>query len=172
MSNFSNEVEAWHDFFMLAGTAAATLMGLLFVALSLRIDIRAQSKDSFMRATAGHSFMSYLCVLLFSLFFLIPNQDPTSLAVSVLLTSVFPLAVMARAIKRYRNVPEMKPESFRWRLLVPTGCFLTGVLVAIGIFLSEESAIGWFVAVIAFLLTVPTRNAWAMLAESNDDPRI
>lgn len=42
VSNFSNDVEAWHDFFMLAGTAAATLMGLLFVALSLRIDIRAE----------------------------------------------------------------------------------------------------------------------------------
>jgi hypothetical protein len=31
--------EAWHDFYLLSGTAAVTLVGLLFVALSLHIEI-------------------------------------------------------------------------------------------------------------------------------------
>lgn len=85
MSDFAQEIEAWNAFFTLAGGAAATLMGLLFVAITLRTDIRAQISGSLQKTTASHSFVGYLCVLLFSLFFLIPNQDSTSIGWEILL---------------------------------------------------------------------------------------
>jgi hypothetical protein len=31
-------LEAWHDFYLLSGTASATLAGLLFVSLSFNLD--------------------------------------------------------------------------------------------------------------------------------------
>ena len=35
MLTFAQTIEQWRDFYILAGTAAATLIGLLFVSLSL-----------------------------------------------------------------------------------------------------------------------------------------
>ena len=36
---YQAEVSGWHDFYLLAGTASATLVGLLFVGLSLHLRI-------------------------------------------------------------------------------------------------------------------------------------
>jgi hypothetical protein len=35
MDPFVQAVEGWHDFYMMIGTASATLVGLLFIAISL-----------------------------------------------------------------------------------------------------------------------------------------
>jgi hypothetical protein len=37
MEAFTQAVEGWHDFYLMIGTAAATLVGLLFVSLSLNV---------------------------------------------------------------------------------------------------------------------------------------
>ena len=37
--SFQTALSGWHDFYILAGTAAATLVGLLFVGLSLHLRI-------------------------------------------------------------------------------------------------------------------------------------
>ena len=39
MQTFAQYLDRWHNFYMLAGTAAATLIGLLFVALTLSIEV-------------------------------------------------------------------------------------------------------------------------------------
>ena len=43
---FAAAVAAWHDFYLLAGTAAATLIGLIFVALSLNPEVMADDGRS------------------------------------------------------------------------------------------------------------------------------
>jgi hypothetical protein len=36
---YAETVQSWHDFYLTAGAAAATLVGLLFVGLSLHISV-------------------------------------------------------------------------------------------------------------------------------------
>jgi len=43
--SFQAAVGGWHDFYLLAGTAAATLVGLLFVGLSLHLRIVIASSE-------------------------------------------------------------------------------------------------------------------------------
>ena len=38
MNGFETTVERWHDYYVAAGGAAAVLLGLLFVSLSLHLD--------------------------------------------------------------------------------------------------------------------------------------
>jgi hypothetical protein len=49
------EVSGWHDFYMLAGAASATLVGLLFVGLSLhlRIVVTTSEVRSLARVTSS-----------------------------------------------------------------------------------------------------------------------
>ena len=48
-------MEGWHDFFLMSGTAAATLVGLLFVAVTLHVQaiVRPETRGAhdFARAT-------------------------------------------------------------------------------------------------------------------------
>ena len=39
MNDFQTSLAAWETFYLLAGTAAATLIGLLFIAISIHIDV-------------------------------------------------------------------------------------------------------------------------------------
>jgi hypothetical protein len=170
VSEFAREVETWHDFFMLSGTAAATLLGLLFVAVSLRPDIRSQNNDSFQRTIVGHSFSNYLAVLLFSLYFLIPNQDRTGFAVEFFLTSLFPLVNLIRSFLRLRESPELTRGDRLWIFAIPMLCYLAGMIVAILLYTIDDSEISWFVPIVAFLLAVPTRSSLELILESDGSP--
>ena len=50
----------WHDFFLLAGTAAVTLLGLLFVALSLHLDLLVCNEGAYLKAIALEAFFSFI----------------------------------------------------------------------------------------------------------------
>jgi hypothetical protein len=45
MEAFTQTVEGWHDFYLMIGTAAATLVGLLFVSLSLNVDVITREEN-------------------------------------------------------------------------------------------------------------------------------
>lgn len=168
MSQFAQDIAAWSDFFELAGTAAAALMAVLFVAVTLRTDIRAQHTDSLQKTIASHSFVSYLCVLLFSLFFLIPEQDSTALALEIALTCAYPIYDISTSYRRLRSSPDLKNGDRFWRFLLPLLCYIGGLAVATAFMLNDDSEIHWFVTVIALLLIVPTRNAWVLMLESQE----
>jgi len=53
---FAREVARWHDFYMLVGTASATLAGLLVVARSLHLDKLVGDAHRGLKAVAGQRF--------------------------------------------------------------------------------------------------------------------
>jgi hypothetical protein len=169
MSDFATHVDIWSDFFMLSGTAAATLIGLLFVAISLRTDIRSQREDSYLRTTASHSFQNYLSVLLISLYFQIPDSTPASIAWPIILTALFPAISLARAARRHRTAFRIHGRAFTWQFAIPICCYLGAMTVGEGLLWQEEDGIDWLIPVIACLLMIPTRNAWHMLVASTED---
>ena len=69
MTPFQEEVQTWTNLFALAGGASATIIGLLFVAISLRTDIRKAEDTSLDRTVVGHNFFMLLVVLLISIYF-------------------------------------------------------------------------------------------------------
>ena len=58
-------LKEWHDFYVLVGTAGATLLALLFVAVSLGVGFLTEERQS-----ATHTFMSPVVVHFTSVFFL------------------------------------------------------------------------------------------------------
>src|SRR5438445_501619 len=89
----------WHDFYILAGTAAATLVGLLFVGLSLHLRIVVASSE--VRSLARVTLANFGAILFVALFMVIP-QDRSTAAVeliasrlpSLIIPTPSPLAVI------------------------------------------------------------------------------
>jgi hypothetical protein len=157
--------EAWHDFYLMAGTAAVTLVGLLFVALSLHVEVLFRKEHADFRELAAEAFQGYLYVLITALIFLLPAEDGHMLALIYAVVNVAMLVrTAARAPKFFaahkaRGGAKMK----RWRILVPGLAYVMGLLAVYQWWNgSIQSAIGFFSPVV-MMLAASTRTAWDLL---------
>ena len=64
----------WHDFYLLVGTASATLVGLMFVAASIGASIFNQDRQPAMSAFIGSTVVHFSAVLLICILAAIPSH--------------------------------------------------------------------------------------------------
>ena len=82
MTPFDELLKSWEAFYLAVATAAATLVGLLFVAVSVNIQLLRGPEGPHHRDIAGRTFGDFLFTLMLSLVLLIPHQEPVGLAVA------------------------------------------------------------------------------------------
>lgn len=72
-------MQGWLNFYAMTGAAAATLLGLLFVSVSLNADVILGPAHRHSKRLAEQAFQNYLCVLLVSLLVAFPGISMLSL---------------------------------------------------------------------------------------------
>ncbi|MGI9255062.1 MAG: hypothetical protein ACR2J8_15065, partial [Thermomicrobiales bacterium] len=72
IATYSQELQPWQNFYNLTGTATATLMGLLFVSLSLNPALVTAPSQSHIRAWAGQTMSNLIALLLLSMLCMMP----------------------------------------------------------------------------------------------------
>ena len=160
---FQTTVQDWHDFYMVAGGASATLVGLLFVGLSLHLRVVVARPE--VRSLASVTLTNFGLVLLTALFGLIP-QEPVSLGYDLIISGAISAVIVApslRAASRSRTRTLRVPRLFmRFGVsaLAYAGAVAAGVLVGRG---SYGTGLGWLAAVAIALLVVALRNSWDLL---------
>ena len=165
-------VGGWHDFYILAGTAAATLVGLLFVGLSLHLRIVITSSE--VRSLARVTLANFGLVLFVALFMVLPEGQSTA-ALQLIASGVVSLAIitpsLVSAARSEGRTLDMRRRD-RARLALRFG--LSGVsylaVIVAGILLgsSMASAFTWLVVAIFVLLVVSLRNTWDLLVTVGD----
>ena len=80
---FSALVESWHEFYLMAGTAAVTLVGLLFVSLSMHLDVLLHHSRAHLLDLARQTLLAFVYVMLVSLMILVPPSTPRLLATTI-----------------------------------------------------------------------------------------
>lgn len=169
MDELATTLNDWTDFYVAISAAAATLMGLLFVSVSLKSEIYADPRYPDLRATAVNTFASFLFLLLDALYVLIPHQSTATLGWTLVITTVFQLRVMAdelRNVLRTVSLRGVTAELF-WRLILPFISAMVVLGVGIGLLFGEESSLDWLVSAVIAMLVTATRNAWYLLLETN-----
>jgi hypothetical protein len=91
-------VRDWHDFYVLAGTAAATLAGLMFVAASLGASIFSEEHRGPLRAFLTPTVVHFAAVLFACLLVMIPTQSWQTLGVLLGVLGVAGSAYCARIV--------------------------------------------------------------------------
>ena len=76
-------LEHWHDFYMLVGTAAAALLALLFVAVSLGAGVLSRETSGPTRTYMSPVAFHFTAVLFVAAVALVPSH--TQLSLSILL---------------------------------------------------------------------------------------
>ena len=168
MSDFAQLVSDWETFYLLAGTAAATLIGLLFIAVSIHIEIFNRQPYSHLSHFAALTFNCFFYVLLISILFLIPNQSPLGVGIPLVvlggLTTINAI-IQQRASRKvqFRSEGARLASRFNVPILTLFGLTVIGVLVI----LKYAWSFYFLVAVIILLLGSAAQNAWALLVVSD-----
>jgi hypothetical protein len=172
MDAFAQAIEGWHDFYMMVGTAAATLIGLLFVSLSLNVDVITHEPNADLRVLAAQTFTSFICVLIFAVLFLIPRQGPQGLGLPLLGIDGIGLYTTARRfLEMRRNRPRAWGRgSLARRFAIPTLCFATAMIIAASVLLGRTSGLYWLVPVMILLIWDASINAWNLLLRLREPP--
>jgi hypothetical protein len=155
----------WHEFYALLGTAAAALVALLFVAVSIATDVLTPEPES-RRNTA--TYMSpvvfhYANILFLSLIAMIPTQTQESFAIVIAVASIgsfgYSLLVMVRV---HRNSISDLSDRLGYGA-VPVLCYATG-LISSWLMLKEQPAgLDLLAAAALALLVTNIRNAWDLM---------
>ena len=157
--------EAWHDFYLMAGTAAVTLVGLLFVSLSLHVEILFKPQHQDFRELAAQAFQGYLYVMITALAFLLPAENGLILVIMYAFINVIMLGrTLARApaffaAHRARGGKARQ----RWRFFIPAMAYVMGILAVVQWLAGRTQAgLGFFTPVV-MMLAASTRTSWDLL---------
>jgi len=166
--------QRWHDFYIVAGTAAATLVGLLFVGLSLHLRVILSRSE--VRSLARVTLANFGLILFVSLFMVIP-QGSSSVSPELIGSGVVSLTVIAPSLVAAGRSRTRTLRSFQLVLrfglsaLGYVGVIIAGALLGNGF---DDSAFSWLVVVAVVLLFVSLRNSWDLLVSvgaATLDPR-
>src|SRR5829696_3024434 len=94
---FAQALVEWTGFYTLMGGAAATLLGLLFVAVSMRLNIFHQSEVADVRDFAAFTFGTFLVAIAVAGLAIAPHAHRFTLALSLLLIGIVALFAIGRA---------------------------------------------------------------------------
>jgi len=103
---FEEALLGWHDFYLAAAGAAAALLGLLFVGVSINLGALNAAERIDLRERASQAFTNLTFVLVLALSVLIPQEDAKSLAIAcgiLVAIGVVRMAARLRAISRAWN---------------------------------------------------------------------
>jgi hypothetical protein len=154
-------LHAWHEFYLLVGTAAATVLALLFVAVSLGAGHLTSQNQAPTR-----TFMSPVVIHFTSVFFiaavcLIPSHGPVFFSALIAVTAVLGIAVSTvisvQVIRK--EWTQYVPDYLAYGLL-PVAAYLALLIAGIMVYAETKYAPEVLAGALLGLTIVNIRNAW------------
>ena len=163
MRTFADILAKWQPFYSTLATACATLTGLIFVALSSNAFIVRRTENAGLVAIARLVFGELVMVLMVSLMFLIPNQQPLGLAVPlIILGAAWTVgSIWLRGLQKPGKYGISKLMTPRVSQLGGLGILVTGVALLWRLW----AAFYWLVFMLGALLASAAVNSWVLLIQ-------
>jgi hypothetical protein len=168
---WAQQLEAWHDFYVILGSAAAGLTGLMFVVVSLRQGPAVPRSTAAVRAFLTPTVVFFTTIVLVSATMTVPPLPEPVLGGLLAAGGVGALVYMAitRVHSLWRESNLDRPDWFWYAGLPMLGY---GLLTAAGIgLLARVGAALYLVGATMLLLLVNgIRNAWDLVIWTTRQP--
>ena len=157
----------WHDFFLVTGTGAAALAGLVFVAMSINLDVVAQNATHRGRAInmlTGFTAAFAICALA-----LMGGQSHQAVGAEWLVVATAAALIYVgnyvQAAKRGGVKGELRPD----RLAGGVACYVAQIAGAVALILG--SIAGLYIAAVALIISFALliSGSWLLLVAVHED---
>ena len=155
----------WHDFYILVGTASATLVGLMFVAASIGATVFSEANRAALAAFITPTVVHFASVLFACFVAVIPSHGWHSLGgvigIGGVAGVIYSGRILVNVIIRHSFNVDLTDRMFY--ALIPLVAYLLAVAAAVLLF--EQSRMGADLIALALLvlLFAGVRNAWDMM---------
>jgi hypothetical protein len=170
--SLADTLKEWHDFYILIGTAGATLLALLFVAASLGAGFLTRERQG-----GTSTFMSPVVIHFTTVFFLsavalFPSHQAKFFAALIGVT-----AFIGATISTYITVQVVRTdmtnyiEDYLAYGILPCLGYLGLLAAAVSIYLEKEFGLDVLAGALLLLAIVNIRNAWDLTLTMVQRPR-
>jgi hypothetical protein len=155
----------WHEFYELLGTAAATLIALLFVAVSIATSVLTPEPESRRNTSTYMSpvVFHYANLLFLSLIALIPTQTWESFGLVIgaagIGSVIYSLVV---ALRVHRNPMSDIADRLCYGA-IPALCYAMGPVATLLLFEEKPAGLDVLAGAALSLLVINIRNAWDLM---------
>jgi hypothetical protein len=153
----------WHEFYMLLGTASATMVGLLFVAVTVGSRVFTGDRRAPLRVFVSASVVHFSGILAVCLIVLAPLQSWVLFGALIVVCGCFGLAYYAltwRDMIRDGLNRAIDWDDRIWYAVVPVVTYLLEAAAGVALLLQLDVGIAALAVSTGLLLVVGLRNAW------------
>ena len=154
-------LKEWREFYLLVGTAGATLLALLFVAVSLGAGYLTQERQEGTRTFMSPVVIDFTSVFFLSAVAMVPQHHATFFAAIIGAT-----AVVGACVSTYITVQVIRSEMTTYQQdywaygALPAFGYAALFAAAVAIYLKKEFGLDMLAAALLLLAIVNIRNAW------------
>jgi hypothetical protein len=161
---WTHQLETWHEFYILVGTAGLTLTGLLFVVVSLRPKFVASRRATGARAFVSPNAVYFTTTLVVSAFFLVPDLSATVAGTMLCFGAGASLLYLAytRAHQEWRR-GKLPRLDWVWFVGLPLLSYLMLLMSGVGILVQSTFSIHGVATSLILLVIIGIRNAWDLV---------
>jgi hypothetical protein len=163
-SEFASAIARWQNFESLAGSVAATLLGLLFVAVSIRPALFSQEDHSAFLAVAAKSMGLFILVTLMALVFQIPDIRPNGMGIALAAMAIISIFNTVQQVTVMRRIlHEWGPLFLARRILLPALGYALLLVASVTIYNGDVRWLSLLGITQVLFLFTGTYNAWDLL---------
>jgi len=166
MNGFEELVREWQIFYATIAGSAATLVGLLFVAMSLNVGMFMGTQNIGLRMLSRQTLSNFLYIIVFALIFLIPRQGPIGLGVPLMCNGIVGLVNNVSTLRTlFSNIPHgiFRRTAFVHAAMALTAFSILIVVSFLVIVRASSASLYWLVAPMILLLISASHDTWSLL---------
>ncbi|HEY6843464.1 MAG TPA: SgcJ/EcaC family oxidoreductase [Thermoanaerobaculia bacterium] len=155
-------LESWGNFYVIIGSSAAALTGLMFVVIALMPTVRVQRDIKALEAFASPTIVHFTAVLLIGAILMMPQHTLESLRATLIAAGAagigFALLVIRRTLHQKSYTPEF--EDWAWHAVLPTIAYVTLFVSSLFVVADTDGALVGVASAALVLLFIGIHNAW------------
>jgi hypothetical protein len=165
-------VEAWHDFYVIVGGAAAGLTGLMFIVVSLGPPTIVYRAATGVRAFVTPTVVYFVTVLVVAAVMTMPSITAPTLAGLLALGGISGLVYLI-LVGGHRHWRESKIDlgDWFWYVALPIASYVLTLGAAVAIFMRAALGLPALGATMILLLVIAIHNAWDLVLWMTQQPR-
>ena len=160
-------ISNWQNFYVIIGTASATVTGLMFVVTTLiaGIEKREATLTAGVSAFITPTIVHFCTVLLITMVLSAPWPIFSAVTIILVLLGLLSLAYLIPVTRRMRVMPEYQTplKDWLWYIIFPAITYIALITAAILLLTSPQLALYLISAVMAALLFIGIHNAWDLV---------